>query len=81
MRIGINTGPLVAGVIGRKTFAYDVWGDTVNLACRLESSGQPGRIQVSEATYTRLNHKYQFEKRELADGEGHEFGTSYWFLT
>lgn len=81
MRIGINTGPLVSGVIGRKTFAYDVWGDTVNLACRLESSGQPGRIQVSESTYTRLRHKYKLEKRESSETEGQEFGTGYWLLT
>lgn len=50
LRIGIHTGPLVAGVIGRKKFAYDVWGDTVNTASRLESHGQPGQIQVSELT-------------------------------
>jgi class 3 adenylate cyclase len=78
MRVGINTGPLVAGVIGRKTFAYDVWGDTVNLACRLESSGQPGRIQVSESTYTRLKDKYNLEQRELAETEGQEFRTAFW---
>ncbi len=80
MRIGINTGPLVGGVIGRKTFAYDLWGDTVNVACRLESTGLPGKTQVSEATYTRLKHKYNFEKREPAETEGCEFNTSYWLI-
>lgn len=80
MRIGIHTGPLVGGVIGHKTFAYDVWGDTVNLACRLESSGEPERIQVSEATYTRLKHRFKFEKREPVEGERHEFGTGYWLV-
>ena len=80
MRVGINTGPLVAGVIGRKTFAYDVWGDTVNLACRLEASGQPGKIQVSESTYTRLKQKYKLEQREPADSEANEFKTSFWLL-
>ena len=48
--LGIHTGPLVAGVIGTRKFAYDVWGDTVNTAARLESSGLPGRVNVSEAT-------------------------------
>lgn len=81
MRIGINTGPLVAGVIGRKTFAYDVWGDTVNLACRLESSGEPGRIQVSESSYTRLKDKYKLEKREPGADDSHEFRTGYWLVT
>jgi adenylate cyclase len=80
MRIGIHTGPLVGGVIGHKTFAYDVWGDTVNLACRLESSGEPERIQVSEATYNRLKHRFKFEERPPAEGEGHEFRTGYWLV-
>jgi class 3 adenylate cyclase len=80
MRIGIHTGPLVGGVIGRKTFAYDVWGETVNLACRLESSGKPGRVQVSESTYARLKHKYKFEARPAAENEGNEFKASYWLV-
>jgi len=54
IRIGIHTGPVVAGVIGTRKFAYDLWGDTVNVASRLESSGVPGRIQVSEEVYRRL---------------------------
>ena len=61
IRIGINTGPVVAGVIGRKKFAYDLWGDTVNVACRLESSGWPGSIQVSESTYERLRNGFEFD--------------------
>ena len=63
LRIGIHTGPVVAGVIGRSKFIYDVWGDTVNTASRLESHGLPGRIQVSEETYRRLRDAYVFEDR------------------
>jgi len=57
LRIGICTGPVVAGVIGRKRFAYDLWGETVNLACRLEATGEAGKIQIAESTYERLKDK------------------------
>jgi class 3 adenylate cyclase len=63
LRIGINTGPVVAGVIGTKKFIYDLWGDAVNLASRMESHGIAGSIQVTEATYARLCDKYRFEER------------------
>lgn len=63
LRIGINTGPVVAGVIGLKKFSYDLWGDTVNVASRMESQGMPGKIQVTEATYHLLKDRYQFEAR------------------
>ena len=64
LRIGIHTGPVVAGVIGLKKFSYDLWGDTVNIASRLESHGKVNKIQVSETTYALLKDKYQFERRE-----------------
>jgi class 3 adenylate cyclase/Tfp pilus assembly protein PilF len=58
IRVGINTGPLVAGVVGRKKYAYDIWGGTVNVASRLESNGEPGQINISSATYELVKHIY-----------------------
>jgi class 3 adenylate cyclase len=75
VRIGLCTGPVVAGVIGRGRFAYDLWGETVNLACRLETTGQAGKIQVAESTYERLKGKYHFEKRHSLDAER---PSTYW---
>lgn len=63
LRIGINTGPVVAGVIGIKKFSYDLWGDAVNIASRMESHGIVDRIQVSETTYQHLKDQYSFEYR------------------
>ena len=62
VRIGIASGPITAGVIGKAKFAYDVWAPTVNLASRLESSGEAGRIQVSNDVYRALRNSYEFEK-------------------
>lgn len=78
IRMGINTGPLVAGVIGRKSFAYDVWGETVNTACRLESKAETGRIQVSESTYHRLKSKYKFEPQHKVEAKGYGSLPAYW---
>ncbi|MEM9539567.1 MAG: adenylate/guanylate cyclase domain-containing protein [Cyanobacteria bacterium P01_E01_bin.42] len=63
IRIGIHTGSAIAGVIGLKKFAYDLWGDTVNTASRMESHGLPGRIHVTDAVYQALKDRYLFEKR------------------
>jgi len=61
LRIGIGTGPVVAGVIGRKKFIYDLWGDTVNIASRITSEGVPGAIHVDESTFLRLRERYEFD--------------------
>jgi class 3 adenylate cyclase len=63
VRLGMHAGPTVAGVIGLKKFIYDVWGDAVNTASRMESQGAPGRIQVSEETYQRLRSEFDLEPR------------------
>ena len=77
LRVGINTGPVVAGVIGQHKFTYDLWGDTVNIASRMESNSMPNMIQVSEATYIKLNQFYQFEKRQPFDIKGKGQTTTY----
>lgn len=63
LRIGIHSGEVVAGVIGSRKFSYDVWGDTVNTASRMQSQSVPGRIQVSQAAYERLKHAFEFKPR------------------
>lgn len=78
LRIGINTGPVVAGIIGTKKFTYDLWGDTVNIASRMESQGIAGRIQVTAATYKRLKDKYVFEKRGVIPVKGKGEMVTYW---
>ncbi|NEP00684.1 MAG: adenylate/guanylate cyclase domain-containing protein, partial [Symploca sp. SIO2E9] len=70
LRIGINTGPVVAGVIGIQKFSYDLWGDTVNTASRMESQGLPGCIQVSAKTYKLLQEHYNFEERGCLEIKG-----------
>jgi class 3 adenylate cyclase len=70
LRIGIHTGPVVAGVIGRRKFIYDLWGDTVNTAGRMESHGLPGSIQVTETVYHRLQDKFVFKERGVIEVKG-----------
>jgi class 3 adenylate cyclase len=70
VRIGMATGPAVAGVIGQRKFAYDLWGDTVNTAARMESNGVPGEIQVSEAIYQRLGDRYVFSDVHIVNLKG-----------
>jgi adenylate cyclase len=70
IRIGIASGPVVAGVVGTKKFFYDVWGDAVNVASRMESTGVPGRIQVSRDTYERVKNQFELESRGDIDVKG-----------
>ena len=80
LRIGINTGPVVAGVIGMRKFTYDLWGDAVNVAARMESQGQASLIQVTEATKVRLEHRYNFELRGRINIKGKGPMTTYWLM-
>jgi class 3 adenylate cyclase len=79
IRIGIHTGPVVAGVIGKRKFIYDVWGDTVNTASRMESHSKPGNIQVTEDTYKLLQDLYDFEPRGEIEVKG-KGRMRTWFL-
>jgi guanylate cyclase len=78
-RLGISSGPAVAGVIGKAKFQYDVWGDTVNTASRMESHGVPGRIQLSEATYELVKDDFVVEPRGVVEVKG-KGPMETWFL-
>ncbi len=79
LRIGINSGPLVAGVIGRKRFLYDLWGDAVNTAGRMQTQGTPGRIQITQATYELLRDEFACEARGSVPIKG-KGDMETWFL-
>ncbi|MBD2513933.1 PAS domain S-box protein [Nostoc sp. FACHB-973] len=80
IRIGIHSGSVVAGVIGLKKFTYDLWGDTVNIASRMESQGIAGKIQVTENTYKSLCNEFLFEKRGEIEVKGKGKMTTYWLI-
>ncbi len=80
LRIGINCGPVIAGVIGTTKFIYDLWGDAVNVASRMESQGEAGKIQVTEAVYQRLHPLYRFEPRGEIAIKGKGQMMTYWLI-
>jgi class 3 adenylate cyclase len=80
LRIGISSGPVVAGIIGSKKFIYDLWGDTVNIASRMESQGELGSIQVSETTFKLLQGAYNFRERGQLEVKGRGVMTTYFLL-
>ncbi len=80
IRIGINTGPVIAGIIGARKFIYDLWGDTVNTASRMESHGSPGHIQTTVGTYEPLRNAYLFQERGTIRVKGKGEMVTY-FLT
>jgi adenylate cyclase len=78
-RIGIASGPVIAGIVGVRKFFYDVWGDAVNVASRMESTGLPGRIQVSPRTYELAKDQFEFEPRGPLEVKGKGVMTT-WLL-
>ncbi len=80
LRIGIHSGPVVAGVIGHQKFSYDLWGDTVNVASRLESHGVPGRIHISSSTRGLLGDHFQFEDRGEIELKGKGLTRTYFLV-
>jgi len=79
IRVGISSGPVVAGVIGRRKFIFDLWGDAVNTASRMESHGVPGRIQVTGETEALLRGRYRLEERGVIPVKG-KGSMRTWFL-
>ena len=80
MRIGIDTGPVVAGVIGKRKFSYDLWGRTVNTASRMQTTGRAGEIQVTRAVVNALHGHYRFDGPHLVSVKGFETDVETYFL-
>ena len=82
MRVGIHTGPIVAGIVGVRKFQYDIWGDTVNTASRMESNGEIGKVNISQTTYELLkaDHEFAFESRGKIEAKG-KGELDMWFVS
>jgi class 3 adenylate cyclase len=70
LRVGTHSGPVIAGVVGKRKYAFDIWGDTVNIASRMESAGEPGRVNVSAYTYDLIRKEFECEYRGRVDAKG-----------
>ncbi len=78
VRMGLDSGPVIAGVIGMSKFSYDLWGDTVNTASRMEAQGLPNRIQVTQAVFDALHDQCHLEARGLLPVKGKGLMLTYW---
>ena len=78
MRIGIHSGPLMAGIVGKSKISYDVWGDTVNIASRFEKHSEENRINISEATHYRIKQFFDCTPREPVDIKGKGVTNMFW---